>query len=153
MFFSFILNTCYWRDQHWVRKSIGILKRERFTNTQRLAIIDKAIIKSKPPKNFGVDELGWAEPSTLQVNGSNVATSSADIQYLNCVGGNTARQWSCGALVHHNVRFGTLFAKYSVWFHHCCATCVKPEQIRKGIFAINSGQWKDTAYNINDTHY
>ena len=42
-----------------IRKSIGIHKRKRFTNTQRLAIIDKAIIISKP-----------------QVNSSNVATSS-----------------------------------------------------------------------------
>lgn len=105
-------------DRERIGEGIGILERQGSTISQGLAVIDEAFVVAKPPEDLGVDKVGRAKPATAQMNAGDVTTTDADVHDLNSIGGNTTWEWGCGALIHHNVRPGTLFSPYSVRFHH-----------------------------------
>lgn len=115
-----------------VGEGVGILERNRPTILQGFAVIDQAIVVAKPLEDLGVDEVGRAEPATVQMNAGDVATSEADIHDLDRVGGNATRECRCGALIHHNVRHRTLSSRNSVRFYHCCVKHVHNKN--KGLY-------------------
>ena len=102
----------------WVEEGVGILKRDCTAIDQRLAVVHKAVIVSKPLEHSRVDQRGGAEPSTGQMNAANVTAGDTHIHDLHRVSRNATRQRCRGALVNHNVRPATLLPPNPIRLHN-----------------------------------
>ena len=118
-------------DREWVRKGVGVLKRQCSTVGEGSAVVDEAVVVAEALEDSRVDEASGAEPSAAEVDAGDVTAGEAHVHDLNGVGGYAAREWRRGALVDHYISLGTFLSPYSVRFYQRYRKHVKTNKQQK----------------------
>jgi hypothetical protein len=113
--------TCEIRNREWIRKGIGINKRNDIPIRKRFAIINQTITIVETLEYFRIDKTCRTEHSTINMNVTDIATDACIIN-LNCVLRSAIWKWSCWILSYFNSRLAAMLINLWWWW---CIFCIK----------------------------